>query len=248
MNGSGDILRQVAQIADDLGPALAPVSHTELLRSITHAAMSLFGAAACSIALLDESKTELVFYVASGAGSENVEGMRIPADKGIAGYVVNSGQPMAIGDVRKDQRFASDVAEDTGYVPNTILAMPLQTEREMLGVISVLDRNTSRAESEDDMQTLDMFAQQAALAIENSMVFTHLGHALFAAVGKAAGGGELREALDQVAEGTTGPRSELAELASHFNVLADVGPEERDAATRLLGEFARYVKARSRRR
>lgn len=246
MNGSGDVLREVAQVADDLGPALAPVGHTELLRSITETARSLFGAAACSVALLDETKTELVFYVASGAGAKTVEGMRMPADKGIAGWVVNSGQPMAIGDVRRDRRFAQDVAEDTGYVPDSILAMPLQTERDMLGVISVLDRTTDRENAEDDMEMLNLFAQQAALAIENSLVFTELGHALFAAVRSAADGRSFADALDEVARSSSGPRAELAELASHFKALADVGPEERDAGTRLLGEFVRYVRARSR--
>ena len=86
-----DILRDVAQVADDLGPALVPAGHEELVRSITAAAKSLFQAAACSIALLDETQSELIFYVASGEGAENVEGMRIPSSQGIAGWVVTSG-------------------------------------------------------------------------------------------------------------------------------------------------------------
>ena len=240
-----DILEDVAQLADNLGPALVPGGHEELLRSITAAAKNLFRAAACSVALLDETQSELVFYVASGAGAENVEGMRIPANQGIAGWVVNSGQPIAIEDVRQDPRFAANTAKSTGYVPKSILAMPLETSREMLGAISVLDRQTEDMENRD-MELLSLFARQAALAIENTRVFTSLGKALFQAVGRHAQDEDLERTLMRVSEDSGRPDDELAELAAHFQVLGKVGAEERRAATQLLGHFVAYVQARSR--
>ena len=240
-----DILEEVAQLADNLGPALVPAGHEELVRSITAAAKNLFQAAACSVALLTEDQSELVFYVASGAGAENVEGMRIPSSQGIAGWVVTSGQPIAIDDVRQDPRFAANTAKSTGYVPKSILAMPLQTKREMLGAISVLDRQTEDMENRD-MELLSLFARQAALAIENTRVFTHLGKALFEAVGRAAGDEDLERTLTRVAEDSGEPEDELAALASHFHVLGKAGAEERRAATELLGHFVSYVQARNR--
>ena len=244
-NRDRDILEEVAQLADNLGPALVPAGHEELLRSITAAAKNLFSAAACSVALLDETQTELVFYVASGAGAENVEGMRIPADQGIAGWVVNSGQPIAIEDVRQDPRFAANTAKSTGYVPESILAMPLETSREMLGAISVLDRQTQDQENRD-MQLLSLFARQAALAIENTRVFTSLGKVLFQTVARHAEDEDLQRTLARVAEDSGQPEDELAELAGHFQVLGKSGSEERRAATQLLGHFVAYVQARSR--
>ena len=240
-----DILEEVAQLADNLGPALVPAGHEELVRSITAAAKYLFQAAACSVALLSDDQSELVFYVASGEGAENVEGMRIPSSQGIAGWVVTSGQPIAIDDVRQDPRFAASTAKSTGYVPTSILAMPLQTSREMLGAISVLDRQTDDLENRD-MELLSLFGRQAALAIENTRVFTSLGKALFDAVGRAAGDEDLERILQRVAEDSGEPEDELAELASHFHVLGKAGSEERRAATQLLGHFAAYVKARDR--
>jgi GAF domain-containing protein len=243
---SRNVLREVARVAEGLGPALAPVGHEELLRSITEAAKDLFGAAACSLALLDETQSELVFYVASGEGAESVEGMRMPASQGIAGWVVTSGQPMAIEDVARDPRFATNLAESTGYVPKSILAMPMQTERQMIGVISVLDRRRAGEEGTRDMELLGLFARQAALAIENSRVFNELGRALFRAVGAAANGGDLTDALNEVARGAEEPLGELAELAAHFNELGRAGPAERQGAVRLLGEFVHYLHARAR--
>jgi GAF domain-containing protein len=240
-----DVLREVAELAANLGPALTPSAHLELLRSITTAAMSLFGAAACSLALLDEDQEELQFYVASGEGAEEVVGQRVPLGQGIAGFVVSSGQPIAIDDVTRDPRFAAAFAAGTGYVPTSILAMPLETDREMLGVIEVLDRRTRSTglEGAGEMEMLGLFANQAALAIENSRVFGNLGRALFEAAGTAADGTELTEALESVAQTAPPPSNELAELAALFNRLALIGPSERQLATRILSEVIAFVGA-----
>jgi GAF domain-containing protein len=240
------VLHELAELAANLGPALTPARHLELLRSITSAAMSLFGAAACSLALLHENQEELEFYVASGAGADEVVGMRVPMGQGIAGFVVSSGQPIAIEDVTRDPRFAAAFAEGTGYVPRSILAMPLETEREMLGVIEVLDRRTQGVglEGAGEMEMLSLFANQAALAIENSRVFSDLGRALFEAAGIAAGGHELTQALEEVAATASPPSSELAELAALFNRLALAGPEERRLATRIANEVIAFVGSR----
>lgn len=242
---SFEMLQDLARTATDLGPALAPAGHEELLRSITEAAKNIFEAAACSLALLDDAQEELTFYVASGAGAEDVIGMRVPVGQGIAGWVVSSGQPIEIADVTRDPRFARDVAESTGYVPRAILAMPLETERAMLGVIEVLDRRAEGGSGARDMELLALFARQAALAIENSRVFSDLGRALFEAVSRAADG-DFGLALERVAGEGSGPNPELAELAAHFNFLGRIGPAERLAATRLVGELVAYMRARAR--
>ena len=242
---SRDVLRDLVQVANDLGPALAPAGHIELLRSITDAAKDLFAAAACSLALLTEDQSELVYYVASGAGAEDVEGMRIGSSQGIAGWVVTSGQPIAIEDTSQDTRFARKAAESTGYVPTSILAMPLETERQMIGVISVLDRSREGRQGDKDMQLLALFARQAALAIENSRVFTDMGRSLFAAAARAGSNGDLTAALDDVAGDVATHDPLMAQLAAHFNELSHAGEAEREAAVRLLGEFVSYMRTRS---
>ena len=243
-----DVLGRVAQIASDLGPALVPASHIELLRSVTDAAKELFQAAACSVALLTEDQSELVYHVASGEGREDVEGMRIPSSSGIAGWVVTSGQPMAIEDTRTDERFNRQAAERTGYVPTSILAMPMETDRAMIGVISVLDREGHPSGAAKDMELLSIFARQAALAIENSRVFTDLGGALFEAVGRAADDEDVSRVLNQIAEEPRRKNAKLAELAAHFNEISRAGDEEQTAAVHILREFAAYLQSRAKRR
>src|SRR4051794_5056576 len=110
------------------------------LRASVAATRSLFAAAACSIAVVDDEGEVLEFVAADGAGAAEVVGVTIPVSRGIAGWAAMSGQPIAVRDVQADARFARDVAESTHYVPSAIYAAPmLDPEGEVLGVLSVLD-------------------------------------------------------------------------------------------------------------
>jgi GAF domain-containing protein len=139
-------------------------SPPELLQAVVDLGRGVFGAAACSVAVLEPDEGHLVFRAASGAGADEVVGLRLPVNHGIAGWAVSSGQPIVIGDVRADPRFARDLAESTGYVPRSILAAPLQTPRALVGVVEVLDRTP--ASGRDDLALLGLLAAQAALAVE----------------------------------------------------------------------------------
>ena len=154
MTSPEDLLDELVRLADSLAPAVRPVGTDELLRSLTDTARQLFGAAACSLALLSDDETELVYTTAAGAGADDVTGMRIPSDQGVAGWVVHSGQPIAISDVASDQRFSRATAEQTGYVPDAILAVPVASARRTLGVLTLLDRDARRPGAEQDIALL----------------------------------------------------------------------------------------------
>src|ERR1700723_3608601 len=158
----------------------------ELVRSLTETARRLFGAAACSLALLSEDESELLYTVAAGQGAADVTGMRISSSQGIAGWVVQSGQPIAVSDLASDPRFARATAERTGYVPQAILAVPVETPQRMLGVITLLDRDSRRPGAEQDMALLSLFADQAALALASVEAFSTMGRVLLDALARAA--------------------------------------------------------------
>ena len=71
------LLTELGELATALGPAVRPAGTDELLRSLTETARRLFGAAACSLALLSEDESELIYTVAAGEGADDVTGMRI---------------------------------------------------------------------------------------------------------------------------------------------------------------------------
>jgi GAF domain-containing protein len=141
-------------------------SFQALLNAIVRVARAIFGARASSVLLLDEASEELVFEAVVGEGEESLLGMRFPADRGIAGWVLATRTPLVIEDVRKDPRFAADVAEGTGYVPSGLMAAPLLHDEEILGVLEVLDRPERAHFSLQEMDLLGLFANQAAIAVD----------------------------------------------------------------------------------
>lgn len=138
---------------------------TALTDSVVEVARAIFGAKAASIVLLDQSRTHLVFEAVAGEGAEELLGSSYPADQGIGGYVVSTGETTVVDDVRTDPRFARDVAEGSGFVPDGIMATPLRHEGEPIGVLSVLDRPEKPHFEHSEADLLFRFAEQAALAI-----------------------------------------------------------------------------------
>lgn len=140
--------------------------HRALLQSVVDVARAIFGAEAASVLLLDDEADELVFEAISGTGQEELVGMRFPSSTGIAGWVVVTGQPLVVDDLAADPRFARATAEQTGYVPHALVAVPLIVDERVIGVLEVLDRPTDRPFGLSDMSLLTQFAHQAALALD----------------------------------------------------------------------------------
>ncbi len=245
---ASELLADLGRLATALGPAVRPAGTDRQLGSITTAARELFGAGACSLALLSDDGSELVYTTAAGAGAGGVTGMRLPAGQGLAGWVVMSGQPVAVDDLAADPRFARDVAEGTGYVPRAMLAVPVAVDDEVLGVLTVLDRDAARAGADRDMVLLQLFADQAAHALEATRAFGDLGRVLLRALAAAAADGTaLADALAG-AGGPGAPDPELTELAALLAVLGRQGPAERRLAVRIVREVAEHTARSARRR
>lgn len=223
---------KAAQVANALNLALAPMGD-DLVDWTARTARAVFGAAACSIALLSNDGEELVFTTATGGAAASVSGLRIPAGEGIAGWVATTGQPLAVDDLSGDPRFAANVAESTGFIPQAILASPIETGERLLGVIEILDRDPARAGAEDDLSLLALFAHQAALALDAASRARRIGDIIVAALA-----GEDDAAAEQAADDDG-----MSALAAAFSTLASVGPRERDLALTVLGNVADYARS-----
>lgn len=144
------------------------------LAAIVASTRGLFAAAACSCALASEDGSTMTFVAADGAGAAEIVGVSLPVSRGIVGFVALSGQPMAVADVARDERFARDVAESTHFVPQAILAAPmLDPDGETIGVIEVLDAQHVDGEArlggqrgtQADLAVLTVVASQAASVV-----------------------------------------------------------------------------------
>lgn len=243
MDEAGDVADRIGRLAAAVGPALAPVDHEVQLTEMAEVARAVFGAEACSIALLDADEENLVFTAASGAGADAVVGLTVPVGVGIAGWVVGSGQSIEITEVSRDPRFARDVAERTGYLPRAILAAPLETDDRVLGVVEVLDRDADRPGSDRDLVLLDFFASHAAVAVESARLFGDMGRLLLSALAGAGTDGELQPALETAARDLQ-VDADLADLAALFGELGRAGPAERRLAVQVMTRIMAYADQR----
>ena len=189
------------------GVLSADEAHRELLVSVAETARAIFGAKAASIFLYDERTDELVFEAVAGSGAETLIGRRFPSSSGIAGWVLVTRQPLVIEDVTADPRFAKDVAEDTGYVPKGIMAVPLLHQERSLGVLEVLDRPANSAFTLAEMDLLGLFANQAAIALDLMQRSRRAGEALSGADPGQAALARVARRLDELGmEGAAGRR------------------------------------------
>ena len=242
----GRELRHLLLAIQVSGRAILPRSNDDLLQSIVEAAARIFGAAAASIALVDEKSESLEFKVAYGIGSEQVVGMQIPLDQGIAGYVVMTGQPMATSNTQQDVRFARDTAERTGYVPRSILAMPLLSNDRVIGVIEVLDKINAPSFGMQDMELLGIFARQAAIAIHVSQQYDLLDQAIIDGIKQLVGEASQTFQSLQTSSDIDETKNDLLELASMFSSISKLGDAERKMCLQIMQTFTDYGRSKPR--
>src|SRR5258705_6042766 len=144
-------LLEAIALRAEVGRRVYGDSARAVLRSIVDATVTLFDAEAASIALYDAASDRLVFEGASGEQGQGVIGLSIAPDQGIAGYVFRTGQALALSDVAHDARFRRGVAEQTDYVPRSIVAVPLVRDDRASGVLEAPDQRRAPTVSPPDI-------------------------------------------------------------------------------------------------
>ncbi len=146
----------------------------ELLPAVAERTKQLLDAEGCSLIFLDESGRELYFPYVSPENSEvaaRLRTLRMPADKGIAGAVLQSGKSLLVPDVRSDGRFYSRVDEKTGATTRSIVCAPLRTQRGTLGVIQCVNKRGAQGFDPSELNFLEALAGSIAIAIENARLY-----------------------------------------------------------------------------
>ncbi len=139
-----------------------------LLEAIIKKCMVIMRAEAASLMLLDEEKNELEFRIALGPKGKEVKPLKLPVGQGIGGWVAQEGKPLLIPDAYLDSRFDPSFDKKTGYVTKSILCVPLKHKNKIVGVVQALNRLDGQPFTQEDLRTFNLFANLAALAIENS--------------------------------------------------------------------------------
>jgi GAF domain-containing protein len=146
----------------------------ELLETIMQTAANLLGAEAASLLMYDEAKQELTFEVAVGETEDQIKTMRMPADKGIAGWVLKNQKSVLVDHAHKDRRFSDTIDRALGFNTRSILAVPLNARDRVIGVIEIINKKAKTGFGERDLEVANAFAAQAAVAIDNAHLYEKL--------------------------------------------------------------------------
>ena len=117
----------------DLGCAFAArIELDELVSLVIEQCREVLESEGASVLLLDAESNELYFPYAVAEdpqAAEKLARLRLPADQGIAGLVLRTGEAVRLDDASSDPRLYRDVDRETGTSTKTLLAAPLRTRQ-----------------------------------------------------------------------------------------------------------------------
>jgi NtrC-family two-component system sensor histidine kinase KinB len=169
-------LRELTFLHETSQVLTATLDLESVLQSLMSQVRDYFQVEAASVALLDDETGELVFRVAVGEAADEALGLRLTVGQGVAGWVVETGQPALVPTAHSDSRFYSGIDDRTDFYTRTMLAVPIKIEGRALGVIEAL--NPAAGTFDDDAQRLLLaVAELAAAAIRNAELYERVWQA-----------------------------------------------------------------------
>jgi len=150
-----------------------------LLTHILESSTRLTGGESSSLLLVDSDTDLLYFEIALGTKGEEVSKLTVKMGEGIAGWVALNNRSLIVNDVETDSRFFSGIDKDVGYKTTSILAVPLCLKDQCVGVIEVINKENGRKFTEEDLEWLEIFSNQASLAYQNAQSFKKVKDELF---------------------------------------------------------------------
>lgn len=234
-------LRSIIETVDVAKALTAPL--TVSIENLLKISAAEINSEEASVLIRDGDAGDLRFLSAVGKVAEHLKSLKVPAGRGIAGFVFSSGQPMALTDVGEEDTFYAEVDRQTGYSTQTILAAPLRHEGEVIGVLEYVNRIGEppyESFTSDEMDRVALFAEAIASlvnAYESAKLFQDLGDKIISAPENLRYE-EMREWVGNLRETTE--HKEMIELALTVRELAGRGDAQRRMCREILQSILRY--------
>jgi Nif-specific regulatory protein len=139
-----------------------------LLSGILDSATRLCEGEASSMLLVDNETQELYFEEAFGSKGPEIKRFTVKMGEGIAGWVAMHNKSLVINDVESDSRHLKSISKQVDYPSKKMMAVPMRIKDKCIGVIEILNKKEDKNFLQEDLEWLEIFANQAALAITNA--------------------------------------------------------------------------------
>lgn len=138
----------------------------ELISIILQIATRQTGAERGTVFLVDRERNEIWSLVGLGLEQQVI---RLPAERGIAGWVAREGSAVRLENAYNDPRFEPDIDRKLGFKTKELLCLPIRNEAgAIIGVLQLL--NKQEGFSDEDEAFLDALSAHVALALEKAQL------------------------------------------------------------------------------
>jgi diguanylate cyclase (GGDEF)-like protein len=109
----------------------------------------------------------LTFIAAFGPGRESMLGVRVPSDRGFAGQIYRSGQPLQTDHVEVDDPIRGVAPQGSSI--RTLVGVPVIVGESICGVLALSNRRSGGAYTPRDRELLRIFAAYMSSSIQNAL-------------------------------------------------------------------------------
>jgi Nif-specific regulatory protein len=142
-----------------------------VLQRIVESATRLTEGEASSLLLVNPENNKLYFEIALGSKAPQMHQFSLEMGEGVAGWVALHNRSVIVNDTDEDPRHKRDIGRQIDYPASSILAVPMRIKERCIGVLEILNKKNNKSFGEDDLQWLEIFSNQAAIAIQNARDF-----------------------------------------------------------------------------
>jgi len=155
-------------LLDTLADLSGELELNKLLQAVLRRATALLGVSGGELAIYDETRRELEIVASLNIGADST-GTRLALGEGAMGHVAVTREPLRIDDYRQ---WLGRSAKYGGFEVHSVMAAPLQIGHRLVGAFACVHDDPARRFQPDDLRLLNLFAPQAAVAIENARLYT----------------------------------------------------------------------------
>ena len=155
-------------LLDTLADLSSELQLDALLGGVLHRAIALLGVTGGEFAVYDDERDELVIVASQGLAHDSV-GTRMKRGDGAMGHVAESREPLIIPNY---QQWEGRSRKYEHSAIQAVIAVPLLVGSRLVGAIAAIHADPTRKLGETDLRLLNLFAGQAAIAIENARLYS----------------------------------------------------------------------------
>jgi signal transduction histidine kinase len=167
-------LATLYEVSQTLGASL---DINEALSQVMDAVIQLTEAVRGFIMLADRDTGELDIQAARNFERRDLDQEEMQISRTVIEQVLQKGDGIVTSNAQTDSRFA-ETTSIVRYALRSILCVPLRVRGEIIGVVYVDNPAKSGLFDEEDRETLEALAAQAAVVIENARLYTKTDAAL----------------------------------------------------------------------